>query len=199
MNEIQARLFPEYSGRMRRRNLREDMVTLHCNPKTHSITFNQYITDEVLKRGMQYACFVSDTVSFVKSGDDGEIRVTTTNNDTNIIISSVEATVWICKHFSLEDGDYYVGIQKLEETEDYITYKFTHIIDGQWYVTSPSKDDEQQGGDGAGNAACYTPSSILGVVPTTLPTLEVYTDEQLYNELRRRGYEGKLTKHTTLE
>ena len=205
MNEIQARLFPEYSGRMRLRKLRDNMITVHCKPGSMSITLNKYITAEIREKGMGLACIESDGGKAylclengrTADGDFVPLRYNTRNN--NAIIYSTAAVKRICDVYGIEDGDYYFIVERVEDEGHYIGLQLAGITDGQWYVPSPSKDDEQQGVDGAGNAARYTPSSILGVVPTTLPTLEVYTDEQLYNELRRRGYEGKLTKHTTLE
>lgn len=204
MNE-QLSLFQSYDQIMRRRRLGRDMICVHCKPGSMSITLNKYITAEIREKGMGLACIESDGDKAylclengrTADGDFVPLRYNTRNN--NAIIYSTAAVKRICDVYGIEDGDYYFIVERVEDEGHYICLQLVGITDGQWYVPSPSKDDEQQGGDGTGDTACYKPSSILGVVPTTLPTLEVYTDEQLYNELRRRGYEGKLTKHTTLE
>lgn len=198
MNEVQTRLFPDYSGKMRQRNLREGMVTLHCTQKSHSITFNKFLSAEILDRELLYACVCrsNDCITVTFYRHDGEMKVTTNTNATNVIINSVEATVEICRYFSLEDGDYYIGIEVLEHFADRITYILTGIIDGQWYTPSPSQDVEQQENAGTDNAACCATSASTTALPAL--TLDTATDEQLYDELRRRGYEGTLTKQTTL-
>lgn len=202
MNEVQTRLFPDYSGKMRQRMLSRDMICVHCKPGSMSITLNKYITAEIREKGKTLACIDEDGDKAylclengrTAHGDYVTLRYNTRNN--NAIIYSAAIVKRICDIYGIEDGDYYFIVERVEDEGHYICLQLVGITDGQWYTPSLCKDVEQQENAGTDNAACCTTSASTTALPAL--TLDTATDEQLYDELRRRGYEGTLTKKTTL-
>ena len=145
----------------------------------------------------------------------------TKNKQSTGIISNYQMVQDICKFFGQPDGDYYFRIKKVEskDPENHIVMRLMTVIDAQplepakekrcpkcgrmlpmsEFYTMTSRPD----GHSSYCKECNREHGRLRNGTTgeyrTNPTLTEATDKQLYDELKRRGYEGKLTKTSTLE
>ena len=132
----------------------------------------------------------------------------------------------ICEHFGLKDGDYYFRVKKSDihkELPDYMVIEVESIIQSQ----PINQEDEKKlfektrvcpncgrelpenkfyrKGKGLQSWCidCCRKHGKLRNGTTGVyrdnPTISDATDQQLYDELKRRGYQGELTKHQVLK
>ena len=173
-----------------RRRLLPNMVTVHNKPYCRGITFNQVLSRRLMEEEF---CFVS--IGKNNEGDGvvfyfqkkGHLYIDKTYK-INFIIRSArrmptdtmynnDSIINFCKYFNLGEGDYYFNISEEYEYKyiDLLKIKIEGVMDKQ-----PLKKD----------------TSDLPKIENSVDIvgLSKATDQQLWDELKRRGYEGEVTK-----
>lgn len=178
---------------MKRRRLTDDMVTVHNKANSRSVTLNRYVSKRAYNMGMRYAYIVgNETGKFiVLTTDSGnglfaKLAFNTKNKQATGIISNFQMVQDICLYFRQPEGDYYILVEEIKsaDAEHSILLKLMNIVEAQ-----PLEQANQNR---------HPKYNLTGESLDSLILTEA-TDKQLYDELRRRGYEGKMTKISTLE
>jgi hypothetical protein len=132
----------------------------------------------------------------------------------------------ICEHFGLKDGDYYFRVKKSDirkESPDYMVIEVESIIQSQPINQEDEKEPFEKSrvcpncgrelpenkfyrkGKGLQSwciDCCRKHGKLRNGTTGEYrdnPTISDATDQQLYDELKRRGYQGELTKHQVLK
>ena len=155
------------------------------------------------------------------NGSFHKLSFNTKNKQSTGIVSNYSMVQQICEYFGQPEGDYYFKIEDIQVKDplNYIALKITQIIDAQplepakekrcpkcgrmlpmsEFYTMTSRPD----GHSSYCKECNREHGRLRNGTTgeyrANPTISEATDNQLYDELKRRGYDGKLTRTSTLE
>ena len=169
----------------------KDEVTIHNTSKVRNITFNKAISDKLLDLGCMYCTYYLDYR--VNNFDERRVWIYFRKKSLNNIplkkyksnacvkLCSSAVTRSICQYFNIEQGSYYAHITLYRENEEGIVYTIDKI-------TLNRKITEIE------PTVCVDTESQ----PKEKSLLD-FTDKQLYDELKRRGYEGKLSITKILE
>ena len=178
----------------RRRRLLPNMITVHNKPNCRGITFNLDISDFLKRCNLNYVEFRYSgdfpSLVFYKEMKSGCVKLLPLkNNGKNVsfIVSNHKIVHDICNVFKLEEGDYHFSfINTLHQAIDIRDISlFTIILDKVLDKQPISIMQEGQEND------------IISVQIEF--ALSKCTDRQLWDELKRRGYEGKLYRHNILK
>lgn len=174
-----------------RRRLLPNMVTVHNKQFCKGITFNQVLSQRLMKEEFNFvticqeedgtASFYFQTkdhpysdfdkaikINYIVRGRGGKPTATMYKNDS---ITS------LCRYFNLGEGDYYF---KISEKFNYMFSDLLKIsIEGVFDIPTNEIQETIENNDNFINKV----------------SLDKATDQQLWDELKRRGYEGEVTKH----
>ena len=186
MNErVQPRKRIQRNPRNNKR-LGADIISIHNKPGKHSFTFSQEITAKALKDGKTYVFLGNagegmpyEYIIFTTDSQHKEYGLVGNKGRQNGQLNSNEMVRIACSALGIIEGDSRVRVEeiKAKTPETHTIYKLAEVVD-----TMPLNITVDQGN-----------------LFDKEPTLSAFTDQQLYDELKRRGYEGKLTKTSTLE
>lgn len=164
--------------------LAEDMITIHNKKNCRSITFNQKISNEAHKMNLEYVVCDSAgkirmaTRDLLNYGINHGVLYQHTSKITYIacsggnyqaVINNIGTVQTICNKFNLPEGDYYFQIMYEcgDETINILLIRVLHTL-----PVNPNK-----------------------VIDTkSAPSVLEATDQQLCDELRKRGFDCKVTK-----
>lgn len=168
------------------KRLEADIISIHNKPGKHSFTFSQEITAKALNDGKTYVFLGNsgegmryDYIVFTTDKKYKKFGLVGNEGRQNGQLNSNKMVRDICSGLGLIDGDYRVRVEEVKAEQPLIhtIYKLVEVVD-----TIPL------------NMTIHHDKVL-----NKEPTLSTFTDQQLYDELKRRGYEGKLTKTSTLE
>lgn len=166
----------------------DNMIRLHNKPNNRSVTLNKTLSSKLVKMGlskvMLTSCGASMWLLFNKSkGYDiksyNQVRGKTYRPTS--IIYCYRMINEICEYLKIGEGQYDIYINPKESfTKPSADYLHCEIIGT---VQQKFKED----------------IIIHEIMQATNPHISEATDQQLCDELKKRGYSGKLTKSSTLE
>lgn len=165
-----------------REKLEANLITLHNLQGSLTIVFNAAITQRAREMGLTKAKWndnvrpatIAITNTEGKRGKfDGEYLTNYSYSKVNALINSKTIVEGICRMLGIGEGVYRLVIEEIPNDYGWIVLAVKEVRD----VTCGRKT----------------------APPATATALTAFTDEQLYTELRRRGYEGTLHKTCTLE
>ena len=181
MNTINSR------RKCKRQRLTSDMLTMHNWEDVKSITVNQYLSAKAVDQGLKFAYYhaVGDkayiTLCKDKSIGCNHMTVTTVGKKKpQCLISHSEIVNKISNWGYVGEGSYRVKVAEVKNDAFQITLLILGITD----VTIRKEEKKCTGEEKPAEPK--------------VPTIADATDQELYDELKRRGYEGTLTKINTL-
>lgn len=172
-----------------RRRLLPNMVTVHNKPFCKCITFNQVLSQRLMEEEFYLVTICQEEdgttsfyfqkkdhpyfdkaikINYIVRGRGGKPTATMYNNDS---ITS------FCRYFNLGEGDYYFKISE----------KFNYMFSDLLKISIEGVIDKQPLNDRSDSLKIENSVDIVD--------LSKATDQQLWDELKRRGYEGEVTKH----
>lgn len=180
-----------------RRNLDPRTMSFHCRPcSNYCLTFHQQIASALYDDGFRYVYadyddgyvklhFTREEVSGYPCTKLNWIRSKKDKSIKNATATKAWVVNYIASYLNIDEGDFYFRTSQLiKNTKGYVLL-IESIIEG------------------------YPLNSNNTFVPPTLPelveergnepTMSQYTDQQLWDELKSRGYIGTISKQFTLE
>jgi len=209
-----------------RRRLTPTTICVHNKPSSRCLTFNNEISTKAHKMGLRYLdvhtssdgrlYMILTTVETLLNPP----RLTYNTRSTSITacVSSIDLTTQICNHFGKGDGDYYIRItdNTLPSDKYNICVVLEEVLDSQPIDVYKTRKCSKCGrvlpesqyyrkGDTLQSWCidCCKEHGRLRNGTTgeyrTNPTITEATDQELYNELKRRGFEGELIRKQVLK
>lgn len=172
-----------------KRRLSDDMITVHNKINSRSITFNPVLSLFLKEQKFDMAGLYDFEgrlfINFFRMNDDKILhhyltaKLSYNSNNPSATLSSIEIVSEIFKHHNLPEGDFYFKIlnRPIEEGAVYGIYNIE--IEGVFDIPTNEIQVTIENNDNFINKV----------------SLDKATDQQLWDELKRRGYEGEVTKH----
>lgn len=205
---------------MKPRRLADFEISVHNRPGSRSITLSQYISERLFNEGMQYVKAEYFTLTFCKEGKEGfaKLSYNLQGNKPSASFSKKAFVDSICSFFCVGVGNYYFETSELKPRDEVMEIYCVNIYERQpiggsdkhktktcpkcqrtlpmseFYVMTSRPD-----GHSTFCKECNGIQLQCRDEQKAEPAISQATDRQLYDELKRRGYDGKLTKTSTLE
>ena len=172
-----------------KRRLSDDMITVHNKINCRSITFNPVLSLFLKEQKFDMA-ELSDfegrlIISFFRMNEDKRFypklsaKLSYNSNNPSASLSSIEIVSEIFKHHNLPEGDFYFKISNSPIEEGAVYGLYSIEIEGVLFIPTNEIQVTIENNDNFINKV----------------SLDKATDQQLWDELKRRGYEGEVTKH----
>ena len=193
------------------------MIRLNCKTNRKSITFNQIDSSLIKKYGFCWCgldLYADGDTIFIFGKGQGTItsaRVSFVGRGqkVNAVIQNNNIVSAICSRFNIEEtGDYLLHIRFGMLTDDGLSFTIDGIFDivvNTRKCTNCGRELSESQFYRRGNKLqswcidCQKQHGRLRNGTTgeyrNDPTVSQATDQQLWDELKRRGYEGEVTKH----
>lgn len=213
---------------MHMRRLSDLEISVHNRPNCRSFTFSQFIAERLYNEGMEYVNMEYSNgkflMTFIRLKKEGYAKLTY-----NLQGRRPSATFYrkafvedLCNYFGEGQGNYYVETSDIYTYTDRIEIYCQQINERQpldsgaqpikktcpkckrtlpmseFYVMTDRPDGHSSYCKECNRAHGRLRNGTTGEYRAD-PTISQATDKQLYDELKRRGYNGKLTKMSTLE
>lgn len=161
----------------KRISLSERMVCVHNKPSCRTIIFNKWTSERIAKEGFKYCDIYkgNDGYRYLRiSNDSGGLNISFACK-ANATVSSKDTVDIICDEFKLGEGDF--RFKMIESAHNNaILLHLTEVIHQTPFIRKENNSTKS----------------------VQFRTLSDYADQDLYNELKRRGYEGQMTITKTL-
>lgn len=215
--------------KVKRRRLTANMITLHHKPNNRAITLNKELSLTAHEYGFthfsvdEYGGKMYIVLTRIKLSRVNYAKISYNKQKDSIhaTISSKVFTSAICNHYQLEEGDYYFRISEDEywkNRNEQKVFRLEDIVEGYPKANmahqSQTKCCSKCGRElpisqfyrkGKNSQSwcidCCKEHGRLrnGATGEYRITISEASDQQLYNELKRRGYEGELYKRQILK
>lgn len=205
---------------MKIRNLEANEIVVHNRPGRRCIVFNPTISKALQGNEIKFVIPSRQRLGFGKHSYQNKEQGKVSYSNNSAVAYGKNLVESVCNHLLVPQGDYYMKVA-FYNGEGYAYMEILEVVDREPYQkpTRPSEGHKvcaKCGRDlplteyyrkGRGYQSwckdCCRDHGRLRNGSTgeyrENPTLTQATDQQLYDELKRRGYEGKLSITKTLE
>lgn len=179
---------------VQRRRLSDDMITVHNKPNNRTITFNRNLSLFLIEQGLDavelkefdgtlyFSFFEFDKDKKLLYESLAKLHYHQKYKRALVTICNYNMVTRLCKHYYLEEGDYYFKIEGISPLEGEKYQLYSIRVCGVFDIPTNEKQK------------IIEPISNFAYKIS----IDKATDQQLYDELIRRGYEGEMSKHILL-
>ena len=179
-----------YNLQMRRRRLEDDEISVHNRVNNRTITISQTLSEHIYYSEMKYAGIHFENghiiLGFHKHEYTKGLSLVSYNTQGNKPVAVVSRKYFVdlfCRHFKVQEGDYFARFDKYEPRPDNEEHIFVELV--SLTECQPLPKSEQQ--------------PIIMDENIKQKPEDIFTAKELWDALKRLGYSGEVSRIEKLD